>query len=211
MSLRLTWRGALLSGAVIETLIVVALALYVLGVVPADLFGGVRPQVAAVALHHPSSVLIAPIFSTSFALGLGSLQSLVAAAVIVGAAQAVVIGALVFGCGRYPRIAAGLALTTVAVVALHNRSPYPDGMDSNRDGVMSMEEWTSFHAAHPKLYGGYDGSGYIREGSPDYYEREFMRVDCDRDLKMDSYEYGELRWNMRWCGSSLRPPRPWWK
>jgi hypothetical protein len=74
-----------------------------------------------------------------------------------------------------------------------------------------MEEWIGFHANNPKFYGGYDKNGYITEGSADYYEREFKRVDCNYDLEMDAYESGELHWNMRWCESDLRPLRPWWK
>jgi hypothetical protein len=45
----------------------------------------------------------------------------------------------------------------------------------------------------------------------DYYEREFKRVDCNHDLKMDAYEFGELHWNLSWCESPQRPSRPWWK
>ena len=213
MSYGLTWRAALVWGALIETLVVSALALYVLGVIPAAVFGGVRIQSAAFALHLPSSLLSLPILNTTAALGLSAIQSLVVAAVVVGACQAVLIGALAFGCVRYSKAAAaGFALSAVAVIAISNKPPpYPDGMDSDRDGMASMDEWTRFHSTHPKFYGGYDSSGHITKGSPDYYEREFKRVDCNHDLKMDAFEYGELHWNMRWCESSLRPPRPWWK
>jgi hypothetical protein len=91
------------------------------------------------------------------------------------------------------------------------RPPYPEGLDANRDRLVSMVEWTGFHAGHPKFYGGFDQSGYITKGSADYYQREFKRVDCNHDLAMDAYEYGELHWNLRWCSSPDRPPRPWWK
>jgi hypothetical protein len=84
-------------------------------------------------------------------------------------------------------------------------------MDKNRDRVVSLEEWELFHDANPKLYGGYDASGPILRDRPGYYEREFKRVDCNDDVVMDAYEYDQLRWNMRWCTSDLRPMRPWWK
>jgi hypothetical protein len=204
------WRVGLVWGALIEILIVSALALYGFGLIPPIVFGGVRDASVAFALHLPGSLLAFPILNIAAALGLSVIQSLVVAAVIVGALQAVVIGALTFGVIRYPKVSAAAALATLvaAFIATHSKpSPYRDGMDSNHDGLVSMEEWSRFHSAQP----GYDNSGSITKGSADYYEREFKRVDCNYDLKMDAYEYRQLHWNMRWCESSLRPPRPWWE
>lgn len=209
----LRWRAALVCGALIEILIVSALVLYGLGVLPPIVFGGVRIQSAAFALHLPGSLLSFPILRVAAALGLSVVPSFAVAAVIVGALQAFLIGALALGFARYSKVrAVALALLVVTLVAVRsNLPPYPDGMDSNHDGLASIEEWTRFHSTQPKFYGGYDSSGYIAKGSADYYEREFKRVDCNHDSKMDAYEYGELRWNLRWCESPMRPPRPWWR
>lgn len=87
--------------------------------------------------------------------------------------------------------------------------PYPDGMDANGNGFISLREWTRFHSTRPQFYGGIDQKGPIPRDSDDYYEREFRRVDCDRDSKIDAHEYDELRWNARWCESPFRPNRPW--
>jgi hypothetical protein len=206
-------RVAIVSGVVIELLVVSALLFCVLGVIPPVAFGGVPIPWVAFALHLPASLLSLPILSVTNALGLGLIPSLVATAVIVGSLQVVFLGAVTLVVLSYPKIsAASAALLLVAAIAVHHEPPpYPDGMDSNRDGLASMDEWLRFHATHPKFYGGYDHSGYIVRGSADYYELEFKRVDCNEDLQMDAYEYGELHWNLRWCGSPQRPPRPWWK
>lgn len=84
-------------------------------------------------------------------------------------------------------------------------------VDIDRSGVVDITEWLEFHRVFPRFYGGYDQDGYIEKGSDTYYEREFRRVDCNADSLMDWYEYNELRWNLRWCESDLRPERPWWR
>jgi hypothetical protein len=96
-------------------------------------------------------------------------------------------------------------------LAFHFRaSAFPEGMDADGDRVVSLGEWLRFHKQTPRFYGGYDKAGPIPKGGAAYYEREFERVDCDYDSKLDAYEFRELRWNMRWCGS--RPPRrSWWE
>jgi hypothetical protein len=84
-------------------------------------------------------------------------------------------------------------------------------LDIDRSGQIDLAEWVEFHRIFPQFYAGYDQYGYITKGTATYYQREFQRVDCNKDALMDWYEYNELRWNMRWCESSLRPARPWWK
>ena len=107
---------------------------------------------------------------------------------------------------RSPRWAVVTGVLVAGCLAFYLRpSAFPTGMDANRDRVVSLEEWVGFHSQHPRYYGGYDDAGPIPKDSANYYQREFRRVDCDHDSKMDAYEYRELRWNMRWCGS-----RPQW-
>ena len=210
----MTLRAALVLGALIEALIVIALALYVIGVIPAAVFGGVPIKSLFVVLNLPSSIVSLPLFVTMTALGLNPILSFMVVAAIVSACQSALIGAALayLGFSQLKVATACLVLLAVAFITFQDGAPpYPNGMDSNGDGVVSMEEWTGFHSLHPKFYRGYDGSGYIGKDNPYYYEQEFMRVDCNRDMKMDAYEYGELNWNMRWCGSDLRPSRPWWK
>lgn len=89
-----------------------------------------------------------------------------------------------------------------------NEAPYPPDMDLNRDGFVSLSEWTLYHSAKPMYYGGHDQDGVIPASGEDYFEREFRRVDCDRDAKLDPTEYAELRWNARWCESPFRPQWP---
>jgi hypothetical protein len=208
------WRVALAWGALIELLTVSAVVLYGFGLIPRAVFGSAPITSVVLALHLPSSLALGPVLGTIGVFRLGVLPSIALASAAIGALHAAFIGALVFGVARYPKvsgatiaIAAALALGTVA----WRPPPYPDGMDSNRDGVVTLQEWTRFHAVQPKFYGGYDTSGHIDRGSPDYFEREFKRVDCNHDLTMDAYEYGQLRWNARWCESSGRPERPWWR
>ncbi|MGV3593080.1 MAG: hypothetical protein ACO1PZ_15440 [Gammaproteobacteria bacterium] len=81
----------------------------------------------------------------------------------------------------------------------------------DRTGNISLEDWKTFHAVVPELYGGHDENGVIPWNHPDYYEREFRRVDCNHDAEIDWYEFRQLSWNARWCTSSLRPDRPWWR
>jgi hypothetical protein len=214
----MTWRVALIWGALLEALVVVILALYVFGVIPPSVFGGVHVARVAFVLHLPGSLMSLPTLLVATSLGLDLLQSLFAAAIIGGAFQVAFLAALAFHARRHPRIsaAASLVLPAVLVVAIlivkvATPPPYPEGMDENRDRLVSMEEWKSFHAGHPRFYGGFDQSGYIPKGSADYYELEFKRVDCNRDSAMDAYEFNELHWNLRWCTSPDRPPRPWWK
>ena len=214
MSHALTRRAALARGALIETLIVIALVLYVLGVIPAVVFGGAPVQSLAIVLNLPSSLASLPLFVIMTTLGLNPILSFIVVAVIVCLCQAVLLGAALayVGSNYFKAAAAGVTLSAIAVIAFNvGAPPYPNGMDSNGDDLVSLEEWTGFHSTYPKFYRGYDGSGYIGQDNPYYYEREFMRVDCNRDMKMDAYEYGELNWNMRWCESNLRPPRPWWR
>lgn len=209
------WRVALAWGALIEVLIVSAVLLYGFGVLPRAVFGGVPITSVLLALHLPSSLALGPILGAINAFAVGVLPTIALASVCIGALQSVLIGALVLGVAKYPMVSgatvafsATLALGAAAVLL---KPPYPDGMDSNRDAVVSVEEWSRFHSAQPKFYGGYDNSGYIARESPDYYEREFKRVDCNHDFTMDAYEYEQLRWNARWCESSGRPQRPWWR
>jgi hypothetical protein len=117
----MSWRKALVWGALIEVLIVSALVLYQLGLIPRIVFGGVRLQLVAIALHLPASLLSFPIVGVASALGLSLIPSFVIAAVVVGALQAVFIGALTFGVVRYPKVraAATLALLAVAFIAIH--------------------------------------------------------------------------------------------
>ena len=81
-------------------------------------------------------------------------------------------------------------------------SAFPDGMDADGDRLVSLEEWLDFHSKTPRFYGGYDDAGPIPKDSGTYYKREFNRLDCNHDLRLDPGEFRELRWNMRWCGSS---------
>jgi hypothetical protein len=112
---------------------------------------------------------------------------------------------------RSPSWAVVAGVLLAGCLVFHFRpSAFPRGMDANGDRVVSPEEWIAFHARRPRFYGGYDDGGPIPKGSATYYEREFRRVDCDHDSKMDAYEYRELRLNMRWCGS--RPHGfDWWE
>jgi|GEM_PF-5259341 len=211
----MTWRVALVRGVLFEALVVGSLALYVFGVIPPSVFGGVHIARVAFVLHLPGSLLSLPIFWVATNIGgLSPPQSFLVAAIIGGAFQIVFLAALAFGVVRHPRISAAAALAVVLaalIIRVSTPLPYPEGMDANRDRLVSMDEWISFHGDHPKFYGGFDQSGYITKGSADYYEREFERVDCNHDSAMDAFEYGELHWNLRWCTSPDRPPRPWWK
>jgi len=94
-------------------------------------------------------------------------------------------------------------LLVAAYLALPSTpSAFPDGMDADGDRLVSLEEWLDFHSKTPRFYGGYDDAGPIPKDSGTYYKREFNRLDCNHDLRLDSGEFRELRWNMRWCGSS---------
>lgn len=81
----------------------------------------------------------------------------------------------------------------------------------DRRDKISLEDWRTFHAIVPEVYGGHDENGVIPRDSLDYYDREFRRVDCNYDSEIDWYEFQQLSWNARWCTSSLRPERPWWR
>ena len=203
----MTWRVALVRGVLFEALVVGSLALYVFGVIPPSVFGGVHIARVAFVLHLPGSLLSLPIFWVATNIGgLSPPQSFLVAAIIGGAFQIVFLAALAFGVVRHPRISAAAALAlvvTVVIATVSKKPPYPAGMDANRDRLVSMEEWTSFNAGHPERYGARD--------SADYYKREFNRVDCNHDSAMDAYEYGELHWNLRTCSSPGRPMRPWWR
>lgn len=105
-------------------------------------------------------------------------------------------------------------LVSVAIVAIlvitffvntYLTLPFPIGMNTDWDRSVTLTEWLSYHETNPEFYGGYDKNGYIDRESNDYYEREFKRVDCDQDLRMNASEYSELRWNMRWCDSKFSP------
>lgn len=72
-------------------------------------------------------------------------------------------------------------------------------IDINQDGFVSLTEWKNVHSVFPVSYGGKDSQGYIEDGSDAQYYREFKRVDCNGDWRMDLYEYHQLRWNLRWC------------
>jgi hypothetical protein len=209
------WRIALAWGALIEVLVVGVLVLYGFGVIPRAAFGGVPITAVALTFHLPSSLSLGLILRAINAFQWDVLPSIALASAAIGALQAGFLGALLLGVARYPKVSgATMALAVILALATATflrKPPYPDGMDSNGDGVVSLEEWGHFHSAQPKAYGGYDNSGHIDRESPDYYEREFRRVDCNHDSTMDAYEYGELRWNMRWCESSARPQRPWWR
>ena len=211
----MTWRVALIWGVRFEALLVGILALYHFRMIPPGVFGGIRSTQVAYVLHLPGALLSLPTFwLTTNMGGLSALQGFLATAIVAVALQVVFLAALAFGVVRHPKIsaAAALALVATALAATVSKTPpYPDGMDANRDRFVSMDEWISFHADHPRFYGGFDQSGYITKGSADYYEREFERVDCNHDTAMDAFEYGELHWNLRWCTSPDRPPRPWWK
>ena len=215
----MTWRVALGWGALLEAIVAGIVVFYVFGVIPPDVFGGIRSPYIAYWLHLPGSLLSLPTFWVTTNIGgLSAPLGFLVAAIVGGVAQVVLFAALAFAIARYPRVsaAASLVLPLVLVVAyfiakVGTTPPYPEGMDANRDRSISMEEWTSFHAGHPRFYGGFDQSGYITKGSADYYEREFKRVDCNHDSMMDGYEFSELHWNLRWCTSPDRPLRPWWK
>jgi len=146
-----------------------------------------------------------------------SLMQISRAAVAAGASQSVLFAVMARGATRLHRnrrlaALAGLSILVVTYIAYQHRSlPYPEGMDADRDRLVSISEWTRFHATNPTYYGGYDEEGYISGDEADYYEREFRRVDCDGDSLMNAYEYEQLRWNMRWCESPLRPASRWWK
>ena len=203
----MTWRVALVSGVLLETLVVSSLVLYVFGAIPPSLFGGVDFSRVAFVFHLPGSLFSLPTFWIATNVGgLSALQGFAAAAIVGVALQAVFFAALVFGVVSHPRISAAgaLALAVVALTATVLKSPpYPEGMDANRDRLVSMDEWTGFHASHPEYYRAKRGA--------DYQVREFNRVDCNHDSVMDAYEYGELHWNLRTCDSPGRPMRPWWR
>ena len=201
----MTWRVALVKGLLLEAIVVCVLALYAFGSIPLSVFGGVHISRVAYVLHLPGAFLSLPFFSVGANIG-GPLVGLLVAAIVGVALQVVFLAALTFGVVRHPRISAAAALAlvvTVIIATVSKKPPYPEGMDTNRDRLVSMEEWTGFQAGHPWFYG--------PRGSADYYKREFDRVDCNHDSAMDAYEYGELHWNLRTCSSPGRPMRPWWR
>jgi CelD/BcsL family acetyltransferase involved in cellulose biosynthesis len=96
----------------------------------------------------------------------------------------------------------GAFLVAAYLVLPSHRSAFPEGMDADGDRLVSLDEWLDFHSKTPRFYGGYDDAGPIPKDSDMYYEREFKRLDCNHDLKLDPDEFRLLRSNMRWCGSS---------
>jgi CelD/BcsL family acetyltransferase involved in cellulose biosynthesis len=95
----------------------------------------------------------------------------------------------------------GVALLAAYMVLPFRPSAFPDGMDADGDRTVSLDEWLDFHSRTPRFYGGYDDAGPIPKDSETYYEREFKRVDCNHDLKLDADEFRDLQSNTRWCGS----------
>jgi hypothetical protein len=214
-TLRCSWRCAVLTGLVIEAFIVGFIALAASRVIP---LGDTSIRATAAWLHLPGLFLVFPVWRLAVLLGVPLLVGIALAVIVVVAVQVAFFAAATMGitriCAAYPRQATiGTLLLLVAVYAaiLLRPMPYPPGMDSNEDRVVSLEEWTRFHAATPRFYGGYDASGRIPRDALQYYEWEFRRVDCNRDAVMDDYEHGQLHWNMRWCGSWPRHVRPWWR
>ena len=95
-----------------------------------------------------------------------------------------------------------LVVTAILLVQRYLPTSFLPGMDANHNGRLSREEWLAYHRRHPRIYGGFDSRGYIPGGD---YNREFDRVDCDRNGQMSRCEYKQLHWNMRWCESDLKP------
>jgi CelD/BcsL family acetyltransferase involved in cellulose biosynthesis len=98
-------------------------------------------------------------------------------------------------------IISAVALAAYLVFPLGEPSPFPEGMDADGDRAVSLNEWLDFHRKTPRFYGGYDDAGPIPKDSDTYYEREFERVDCNHDMRLDPAEFHALRSNMKWCGA----------
>ena len=209
----MTWRASLRIAVIVEMLILSAIALLVItGALSLTTVGAEIPF----ALHFPASLLAMPMLGLASALGLPVL-GLIMTVGTIGLLQVLVLATLIQGLVRLfrrPRLGAMTALfvaVMVYVAAQQRPLPYPQGMDTDGDRFINLDEWNSFHAANPRYYGGYDLKGPISRDSRDYYEREFKRVDCNSDSVMDAYEYSELRWNARYCEAPFRPARPWWR
>jgi CelD/BcsL family acetyltransferase involved in cellulose biosynthesis len=95
----------------------------------------------------------------------------------------------------------GVALLAAYLLLPFSPSAFPDGMDADGDRTVSLDEWLEFHSRTPRFYGGYDAAGPIPKDSATYYEREFKRVDCNYDLRLDPEEFRDLSSSMQWCGS----------
>ena len=196
--MRCSRRCAVLTGLVIEALIVGFIALAAFRMIP---LGDTSIRATAAWLHLPGVFLVFPVWRLAVLLGAPPLAGIALAGIVVVAVQVAFLAAATMGitriCTAYPRQATiGTLLLLGAIYAAYpclGQCPIHRGMDSNEDRVVSLEEWTRFHAATPRFYGGYDASGYIPRDALQYYEWEFGRVDCNRDAVMDDYEYGQLR------------------
>jgi hypothetical protein len=75
---------------------------------------------------------------------------------------------------------------------------FPWGMDANGDAQISLKEFEQHLASHPVDYHGQDRAGAI-PNRPEGYERNFQRVDCDRDGQLSRTEFKRLRKNLFVC------------